>query len=321
MHPRPDCRNPGNADPIIRRPQHQCHNSCILSRGPAPDPSRTARLPATFSIAIPVSDAPPVAQPTRRLTIRALLLGERLDVGGLERSDAISTTPFAFRVGEHGLVALFRYGAAVMAGLSPVEEDDLLRKLSARVSGPYMHLEDEVVTVMLDASGDDQIPPGGPLQLKELTPERFLIIADALGKSVALAHNERQVGAVFDVIDPLASTMAAEGTVPGNRKQLLKLVGEALLVGHRMSGRVAVEDKPDVLWDRPELERLFTRLRDEYELTDRASTLADKLGVIQTTTRAITDLIDAQRSLRLEAVIVLLIVFEIVLTFIEWFLK
>lgn len=262
-----------------------------------------------------------MAQPSRRLTIRALLLGERLDVSGLERSDAISTTPFAFRVGEHGLVALFRYGAAVMAGLSPVEEDDLLRKIAARVSGPYTPMDDEVATVVLDSSGDDQIPPGGPLQLRELTNERFLIIADALGKSVALAHNERQVGAVFDVIDPLASTMAAEGTVPGNRKQLLKLVGEALLVEHRMSGRVAVEDKPDVLWDRPDLERLFLRLRDEYELTERATALANKLAVIQTTTRAITDLIDAQRSLRLEAVIVLLIVFEIVLTFVEWFLR
>ncbi|MBS4046646.1 MAG: RMD1 family protein [Alphaproteobacteria bacterium] len=262
-----------------------------------------------------------MAQPSRRLTIRALLLGERLDVSGLERSDAISTTPFAFRVGEHGLVALFRYGAAVLAGLSPVEEDDLLRKISARVSGPYKPMEDEIVTVLLDSSGDDQIPPGGPLQLKELTPERFLIIADALAKSVALAHNERQVGAVFDIIDPLASSMAASGKVPGNRKQLLKLVGEALLVEHRMSGRVAVEDKPDVLWDRPELERLFGRLQDEYELTERANALSDKLSVIQTTTRALTDLIDAQRSLRLEAIIVLLIVFEIVLTFIEWALK
>lgn len=262
-----------------------------------------------------------MAQPSRRLTIRALLLGERLDVSGLERSDAISTTPFAFRVGEHGLVALFRYGAAVLAGLSPVEEDDLLRKISARVSGPYKPMEDEIVTVVLDSSGDDQIPPGGPLQLKELTPERFLIIADALAKSVALAHNERQVGAVFDIIDPLASSMAASGKVPGNRKQLLKLVGEALLVEHRMSGRVAVEDKPDVLWDRPELERLFGRLQDEYELTERANALSDKLSVIQTTTRALTDLIDAQRSLRLEAIIVLLIVFEIVLTFIEWALK
>jgi len=261
----------------------------------------------------------PAAAAPRQITVRAVLLGERLDTSGLERSDAIATTPFAFRAGQHGMVALFRYGAAVIAGLSPVEEDDILRMLMPRVSGAYAPLEDEVATIRLDeAAGDDTIPPGGPLLLRELTPERFLVIADALGKSVAMARNERQLGAVFDIIDPLAQAMAGDGRVPGNRKQLLKLIGEALLLEHRMAGRVAVEDKPDVLWDRPELERLFSRLQDEYELTERAVALANKLSVIQTTTRALTDLIDARRSLRLEAAIVLLIILEIGLTLAGW---
>lgn len=254
----------------------------------------------------------------RQVTVRALLLGERLDTAGLERSDAISTTPFAFRAGADGMVALFRYGAAVMAGLSPLEEDDLLRNLQPRIVGAYAPIEDEVAVVRITDTGDDTIPPGGPLTLRDLTPERFLVIADTLAKSVALARNERQVSQVFDVIDPLTRTMASEGRVPSKRRQLLKLIGDALLVSHRVAGRVAVEDKPDVLWDRPELERLFSRLQDEYELTERAAALANKLGVIQTTTRALTEMIDAQHGLRLEWAIVLLIVFEIVLTLVEW---
>ena len=254
----------------------------------------------------------------QRLTIRALLLGERIDTAGLERSDTISTNPFAFRIGGQGMAVFFRYGAVVLAGLSPLEEDDLLRQLAPRINGAFQPVEDEIATVVLQIEGDDSIPPGGPMQLRELTPERFLIIADAMAKSVALAHNERQLSVVFDVIDPLARAMAGNGKVPGNRKQLLRLIGEALLVEHRMAGRVAVEDKPDVLWDRPELERLFNRLQDEYELTERAAALSNKLSVIQATSRALTDLIDAQRSLRLEMAIVLLIVFEIALTLAHW---
>ncbi|WP_370156019.1 RMD1 family protein [Ferrovibrio sp.] len=281
------------------------------------------------TIAPPTSAASPAASPAapppaaaRQLTVRAILLGERIDTAGLERSDAISTTPFAFRAGDHGMVALFRYGAAVTAGLSPVEEDDILRMIRPRVSGAYAQLEDEVVTLRLgEGNGEDAIPPGGPVLVKDLSPERFLVIADVLGKSVALAHNEREVSKVFDIIDPLARSMAGDGRVPGNRKQLLKLIGESLLVQHRVAGRVAVEDKPDVLWDRPELERLFSRLQDEYELTERADALAGKVTVIQNTTRALTDLIDARRSLGLEAAIVALIVFEIILTFIHWALN
>ena len=154
--------------------------------------------------------------------------------------------------------------------------------------------------------------------MRDLAPERFLVVADALAKSVAMAHYERQVSAVFDVIDPLARDLAREGRLPNDRKRILKIIGEALLVDHRMSGRVAVEDKPDVLWDRSDLERLYARLEDEYELSERARTLARKIAVVQETARALTDLIDAKRSARLEATIVLLIVIEVIMGLVQF---
>ena len=70
-----------------------------------------------------------------RLTARALLLGDRLDVAGLERSDVLSTTPLAFRAGQDGFVALFRYGVAVLVGLTPLEEDEVIRSLRQRIVG------------------------------------------------------------------------------------------------------------------------------------------------------------------------------------------
>jgi uncharacterized Rmd1/YagE family protein len=142
-----------------------------------------------------------------------------------------------------------------------------------------------------------------------------------LAKSVALAHNERQISAVFDVIDPLARKLARQGRVPGDRTNILKLIGESLVVAHRMAARVAVEDKPDVLWDRSDLERLYARLEDEYELKERAGTLAHKLSTVQDTARALTDLIDAQRSLRLEITVVALIAVEIMITFYDLFFR
>ena len=252
--------------------------------------------------------------PRETRTIRALLLGDRLDTAGLERSDMISTTPFAFKIGDHGFAALFRYGVVVLAGLSPIEEDDFLRKIAPRISGKLPNMDDEMATILLDPEKDDLAPPGGPISLREFTPERLLVIADVLAKSVALAHHERQVGAVFDVIDPLARDLARDGKLPHHRKAISKLIGEALLVDHRMAGRVAVEDKPDVLWDRSDLERLYARLEDEYELKERANTLSRKINVVQDTARALTDLIDQQRSLRLEQIIVLLILFEVVMS-------
>ena len=117
---------------------------------------------------------------------------------------------------------------------------------------------------------------------------------------MALARDEREVNAVFDVIEPFAAQLAATGKTPVRRRAMLRLIGQALLVQHRVSGRVAVEEKPDVLWDRPDLERLYARLEDEYELKERAGVLKRKLDVIVETAHALTDIIDADRATRLE---------------------
>ena len=166
---------------------------------------------------------------------------------------------------------------------------------------------------------DDQIDPGGTIKIKDLAPARLVVIADALAKNAILAHQEREVSRVFDIVEPLAAKLAVGGRTPTNRSNMLKVIGQSLLVRQRLTGRVEVEEKPDVLWDRWDLERLHARLADEYELKERAGALARKLDVVGETARALTDLIDASRSLRLEIAIVALIVVEVLFTLYEFF--
>jgi uncharacterized Rmd1/YagE family protein len=229
----------------------------------------------------------------------------------------ISSLPLAFRVGPTGMVALFRFGVAVMVGLTPLEEEDTLAKLQARVIGARARGDDETAVFEVTPEGDSAGEAGGPIRIKDLSPPRFLVMADALAKTVALARDEREVNAVFDVIEPFAFQLAHSGRPPFRRKAMLRLIGQALLAQHRVSGRVAVEEKPDVLWDRPDLERLYARLEDEYELKERAGALKRKLDVIVETAHALTDIIDADRATRLEATIVVLIVAELVASVIQ----
>ena len=266
-------------------------------------------------------DPVPLPMPPVRCTARALMLGERIDTSGLERSDVISTAPLAFRVGPSGFAVLFRYGGVVLVGLSPIEEDEVLRGLRPRVTGPSAKIEDEVAIIEVAPDRDDQVEMGGPISIKDLTPPRLLVIADVLAKNVALARDEREVNKVLELIEPFASRLAASGRAPFNRRNMLRLIGQALLVNHRMSGRIAIEEKPDVLWDRADLERLYARLEDEYELKERANALRHKLQVIEETTRAVTDIIDTERSARLEFIIAILIVVEILIAFYDLFFR
>lgn len=252
-----------------------------------------------------------------RLSVRVLLLGHRIDAAGLERPDMINANPLAFHVGD-GKVALYRFGVAVIAALSPVEEEHLLTRLGSRVTGKRAQIDDETTIVEVGAP-EDRIPPGGPMQLVDLSDARFLVIADILAKSVALGRDEREVNAVLDVIEPFAESLAEKGATSFARRRMLQLIGQALLAQHRVSGRVAVDEKPDILWDRPDLDRLYARLEDEYELKERAQALQRKLDVIVESARAMTDILDTNRSTRLEITIVALILFELLIAFYQLF--
>jgi uncharacterized Rmd1/YagE family protein len=260
--------------------------------------------------------ARPVAAPTR-VTARALIVGERIDTVGLERPDTISALPLAFRVGVGGMVALFRFGVAVMVGLTPLEEEHTLASLAARVSGVRARGDDETALFEIAPETDAPSDSSGPIRIKDLSPARFLVVADALAKTVALARDEREVNKVFDVIEPFARQLAQTGRPPFRRRAMLKLIGQALLAQHRVTGRVAVEEKPDVLWDRPDLERLYARLEDEYELKERGGALKLKLDVVVETAHAMTEMIDADRATRLELAVVVLIVLELVASIVE----
>src|SRR6202030_1752963 len=252
----------------------------------------------------------------QQLTAHALLIGDRINTAGFE-GQVLSSSPLAVRVGSNGVAVVFRYGVVVLTGLSAEEEAEFLERVRARTYGTITPPEEEWAKIQVAKEAEEPIPVGGPILVREFSLERLLVVSDALAKSVVLGHDEREVANVFDTIEPFARELANLGKTSRNRTDLLKLMGNALLVQHRVSGRVAVGEKPDVLWERPDLERLYGRLEDEYELSERAETLNRKLAMIADTATTLADIIDTKRSLRLEIVVVFLIAFEIIVTFYE----
>lgn len=124
-----------------------------------------------------------------------------------------------------------------------------------------------------------------------------------------LARYEAAMVSSFDAVEPLAVKIQDEHTSSRSLKQLLSHIGGTLLVQHKMIGRVEIQDKPELLWDQPELERLYLRLETEYELRERNTVLERKLALISRTVETILTLLHNRRSLRVEWYIVGLIVF------------
>ena len=255
------------------------------------------------------------------IIVRALLLGEGLDLKGLEREDAFSLNPVAFSTSANGTVMLFKFGAAVFFNMTPIEEEGLIQGLAQRIVGPLEEREIETAVIVTAPEEEDLLSKTGAIQLKSKDQERLLVVGEALAVSVALAYDERRIAAAFDRIEPLAASLIKGRLAPGPRPNMLEQIGEALLIQKRLASRVDLDEKPDVLWDHPELERLWAKLVDEYDLPARVRAVGRKLEVIRETAGTVTDLIATRTSHRLELLVIGLIAIEIVLALIDRIFK
>jgi len=248
--------------------------------------------------------------------VRALLLGERLDTRALERDEPIGAAPLTVAIPGGGVGVLFRYGAVVLFGSASAAMDKFVASLMPCVSAAFTVAERDDARVWVRAEADEQVDPAGNIVLRERTTERLQLVADILAKGLVLSYYETRIAEIFDGIEPLAAMLREKGRAGARGKELLRHIGDVLLIQQKMVGRVETGEKPELLWEHPELERLYMRLAEEYELRDRDRdrALDRKLDVISRTVETLLSLVQTRSSLRVEWYIVLLIVAELLLT-------
>lgn len=245
------------------------------------------------------------------LRLQACYVGSRIDTREMEKRDSVLLAPLMLRAGNRGYAAIFRFGVVVFIDMSETERQELIERLRASISNPIALPSCEELDITL---GDaDQLDKEGRLVLRDASPERLQVVASVLAKSAVLGYYELALSQVFDRIESLADKLRA-GSYRVRDRELLREIGDVLLAQTKMVGRVEAAEKPEITWDHPEFDRLYERLAVEYELRDRDKALTRKLEVVSDTAHTHLELLYNRRTLRVEWYIVILIVFEIVLT-------
>jgi len=263
-------------------------------------------------------DTPPAPHPLARsgknaFRVRALLLGDRIDLRGLSAVERLAADPVTVAAGKDGLAVVLRYGAVVLFDVAPLEETELLRQVRPLVQEPAATPELESLEIRIDPAGGREGLEGNVLTLCGYDLERFQLVADILGKSTVLSVYEGRVMQSFELIEPFAADLAHGSGSRRTGRELLQQFGKALLSEHDMVARAEVADKPEIVWNHPEFERLYLRLEDDFEIRERHLVLERKLNLISRTAETVLGLLQNRRSLRLEWYVVILILIEIVL--------
>jgi uncharacterized Rmd1/YagE family protein len=244
-----------------------------------------------------------------------MALGERITLQGLsgERSRGCVLVPLG-----HGYAVVYRFGCVLLFDVDEPTGEQFLTQIRSRVVNAFARPVVETAELVVDAAATKRVA-GDIIVVASPAPDTLRVVGDVLAKSVALEHYEQRISETFEKVEPLTTQLARTGRTGRSSKVLIRHIASVLLAEHALLGRIEVVDKPDLLWEKPEFERLYDWLVDEYEIRERHVALERKLGLLSKTAQTLLNLLHSSRSLRVEWYIVALIVIEVALMlFYEW---
>lgn len=210
----------------------------------------------------------------------------------------------------------YPFGAVAFHNIPPDQREPHVKKLEERYPGLTLKVVREELTVT-ENPDDDSGMHDGKLAIRQMTPGRAGVIALTVAQSAAMEYYEQIVDSLHVRTNALVDRLERKGDVPFNTRPLHRFIGEAISVRSEVLGVLHLLDKPDATWEDPAMDAIYQELKEEFDLVDRYEALESKLRTVQEALELILDVARDFRLVVLEVSIVVLIVFEIVLSLVR----
>lgn len=186
--------------------------------------------------------------------------------------------------------------------------------------------EPEIDLVHLDRYTDDYSLHVKESETFELTDEYVLVpefasfypelISTVLAKSVALEKTEEQLGQIHDNLETMIDRLE-KGKLRIGNKELAKITSKIVRHEYNTLAYIMILDKPEITWTSSTASEFYDQMVNFFELTDRYKILKSKTEILYNIMEGFSNISHSVRGLFVEWIIVILILFEIILTLLE----
>lgn len=222
-------------------------------------------------------------------------------------------------------VYLYHFGSAVFINYNQYEINEFLKSLSA-IEGSFKNINRELKYdyveeyKVLKSPKDETELTYDELLLKEVEYYHLDITALVLAKSVALETIEKRIDVIFDEVEKVTESLR-KGSFNIKEKEAAIIIGRILSLKNTTISYIMLLDKPDVAWKSEDAKILFDDLADLFELNERYESLNAKFDALLNTSEVFANLSQAKKATKLELIVILLILIEVIFAFKEPVLK
>lgn len=213
-------------------------------------------------------------------------------------------------------VLIFNYGVYVFYNFSDREITEIFENVF--LQRPIESLIDQFSLV---PSNSDEINIRfNSLSLKVINREVIKIIMLNLAQSLALHYYDQHSQELLIGVKQFTNQMVETGKLKIRQRNILKLFGSVLSSKNKIAENLYIFDAPAITWNDEYLDKINSVLSRHFDLGPRYKSIENTFDIVETNLRTFMDLYHQKESSRLEWIIIILILVEVLDTFISKFL-
>lgn len=148
--------------------------------------------------------------------------------------------------------------------------------------------------------------------LPELNAEMIRLVMLNASQSVALNRYSEITEELLIETNEHTKYLENKGKLDISGNKLKRFIGKVLNIKNKISENLYIFDSPEITWENEQLNKLNQDLKQSFDLKDRYRLIHDRIKIIKENLELFKDIMDHKESSRLEWIIIILILVEVV---------
>ena len=211
-------------------------------------------------------------------------------------------------------IYIFHYGMVSFFNMSIDEINEALEQIKPFSHNYFSERISEEVSILIQPN-TLQVNFEN-IVLPELNAEMIRLVMLNASQSVALNSYSEITEELLIATNEHTKYLENKGKLDITGNKLKRFIGKVLNIKNKISENLYIFDSPEITWENEQLNKLNQDLKQSFDLKDRYRLIHDRIEIIKETLELFKDIMDHKESSRLEWIIIILIVIEVIDMFI-----
>ena len=207
-------------------------------------------------------------------------------------------------------IYVFKYGVVCFLSYDSIRISEFLRLISPYCKNKFEESLEEEFKIQTN-SAKNKIGFNS-IEIIGADIEVLRLIMLVVSQSVALDYYLEQTTKLMEETNYHTQILEAKGSLNISGTNLKKYIGKTLLLKNRIAENLYIFDAPPETWEDENLNKIHMDLKRTFDLNERFRNIQEGLNIVKDNYELFRDLLQYRPSYRLEWVIIILILVEVI---------